>query len=88
MLVHQFKVKNIKQSGYQVVIPRSMQIGHVLDDQSYISCEIIDLRKKIHVKVEQSGNSKNKNKQDKEEKKMSANLPDVSPPRAGEQNEV
>jgi hypothetical protein len=36
------------------------------------------------VKVEQSGNSKNKNKQDKEEKKMSANLPDVSPPRAGE----
>ncbi|CAK78643.1 unnamed protein product (macronuclear) [Paramecium tetraurelia] len=78
---NRYLVTNIRQNGFSVIIPKELNIGQVLNDQSYITCKICKEKNK-NKKMNNYQNSDKKTKKTlKESEKIENNLPDISPPK-------
>ncbi|CAD8138020.1 unnamed protein product [Paramecium pentaurelia] len=76
---NRYIVTNIRQNGFSVIIPKELNIGQVLNDQTYITCKIIS---KANNKTNNcQRNDKKTKKTLKEQQKIEPKFPDISPPK-------
>ncbi|CAD8043996.1 unnamed protein product [Paramecium primaurelia] len=79
---NKYFVTNIRQNGFSVIIPKELNIGQVLNDQTYITCKIISKAKNKNKKTNNcKRNDKQTKKTLKEQQKIEPQLPDISPPK-------
>ncbi|CAD8046317.1 unnamed protein product [Paramecium sonneborni] len=78
---NQYQVTNIRQNGFRVIVPKQQNIGQVLNDQSYLTCDIHKSKIKNKRTNNIQRNEKRLKKKIKEQLKTQFNDPAISPPK-------